>query len=339
MRSILNVIEIHQDYDGKPLLNGISFSLKESETICLLGASGSGKSTLLRIIAGLEAPDSGVISWNEQDLNNVPAHKRKFGLMFQDYALFPFLTVEENISFGMKLQNMEPDVIENRISEVMESVELEGFEDRNIMNLSGGEQQRVALARTLAPRPRLLMLDEPLGALDYNLKGNLLSMLRRILRSNRVPVIYVTHDQEEAFALADRILILKDGRIINSGTPHELWNNPGSSWTANFLGLGNIINGKWKSDERVETMYGVLKFRKCKHNHYPDENIEILVRPEAETNFTGLQIEGRVDDIQFTKKGFKVTLITGLYFYLNTSPTIGEMIQVNLPPDGVICLG
>jgi len=339
MRSILNVIEIHQDYDGKPLLNGISFSLKESETICLLGASGSGKSTLLRIIAGLEAPDSGVISWNEQDLNNVPAHKRKFGLMFQDYALFPFLTVEENISFGMKLQNMEPDVIENRISEVMESVELEGFEDRNIMNLSGGEQQRVALARTLAPRPRLLMLDEPLGALDYNLKGNLLSMLRRILRSNRVPVIYVTHDQEEAFALADRILILKDGRIINSGTPHELWNNPGSSWTAKFLGLGTIINCKWLSEGRADTLLGVLNVTNCEHNHKPGENVEILVRPETEINTAGQKIEGKVEDIQFTKDGFKVSLNSGPYFFLNSSPAIGEMIQVNLPSNGVICLG
>ncbi|HKZ43443.1 MAG TPA: ABC transporter ATP-binding protein [Anaerolineales bacterium] len=339
MRSILKVMDVHQDYEGRPLLDGISFSLQEFETICLLGASGSGKSTLLRIIAGLEIPDSGSISWNGQDLSTIPAYKRKFGLMFQDYALFPFLTVEENIMFGMKIQNMKPEAIKDRIADVLDLVELEGFEHRDVLKLSGGEQQRVALARTLAPQPRLLMLDEPLGALDFNLKEHLMSVLRKILRSNRVPVIYVTHDQEEAFELADRILIIKDGRIINSGTPHELWENPGSSWTANFLGLGNILPAKWVLEGEVETILGVLKIRKCEHDHQPGENVEILVRPDAETSAAGYQIEGQVEDIQFTKKGFKVRLTTGQFFFLGSSPVLGEIIRIKLPSNAVVCLG
>ena len=321
---MLKVSDVHQQYKEKPLLDGISFSLEDSETICLLGASGSGKSTLLRIIAGLETPVSGKVYWNGQDLSNVPAHKRRFGLMFQDYALFPFLNVADNVAFGLKLQKMDPEEIRNRVSEVLDSVELEGFENRNVIKLSGGEQQRVALARTLAPRPRLLMLDEPLGALDHNLKEHLLSVLRRILRSNRVPVIYVTHDQEEAFALADRILILNEGRIINSGTPQELWANPGSSWTAGFLGLGNILPGRWVSEGRVDTQFGVLFCEICEHQHQPGEAVDILIRPEIDRNSTGSNcLEGMVKDVQFTGKGYKVTLKSGLYFYQAASPEIG----------------
>ncbi|MFN2215870.1 MAG: ABC transporter ATP-binding protein, partial [Anaerolineales bacterium] len=305
METILNINDIHQEYEGKPLLDGITFSLQESETICLLGASGSGKSTLLRIIAGLEVPLSGSIYWNRKDLANVPAHKRKFGLMFQDYALFPFMTVDENIAFGLNFQDKGRDEIASRVAEVLDTVELEGFEDRNVINLSGGEQQRVALARTLAPSPLLLMLDEPLGALDHDLKEHLLTVLRRILIKDNIPTIYVTHDQEEAFALADRILIIKDGLIVRSGTPHDLWDNPGSSWIANFLGLGNILPGSWVSEGKVDTKIGILNMRKCRHEHQPGDKINILIRPDIETGSTEQNIKGIVEDIQFTRKGFK----------------------------------
>ena len=287
------VSDIHQQYQGKPLLEGISFSLEDSETICLLGASGSGKSTLLRIIAGLETPVSGKVFWNDHDLGSVPAHKRRFGLMFQDYALFPFLNVAENVAFGLKFQNLDPKEIKDRVSEVLDSVELEGFEKREVQNLSGGEQQRVALARALAPRPRLLMLDEPLGALDQNLKEHLLTVLRRILKSNPVPVIYVTHDQDEAFALADKVLILNEGRIMNSGTPQELWTNPGDSWTAGFLGLGTILSGRWISAGRVKTQHGVFTCKNCKHQHQPEETVDILIRPEMDWNSPGDKFPGR----------------------------------------------
>ena len=337
---MLKVCDIHQQYEGKSLLDGISFSLKDFETICLLGASGSGKSTLLRIISGLEAPDSGNIFWNGEDLSTIPTHERRFGLMFQDYALFPFLNVTENVAFGLKFQKMDQKEIRSRVSEVLDSVELEGFENRNVINLSGGEQQRVALARTLAPRPRLLMLDEPLGALDHNLKEHLLFVLRRILRSNRVPVIYVTHDQEEAFAMADRILILNEGRIIISGTPQELWEDPGSSWTAGFLGLGNIIPGKWMSQGRVETAFGVYQCETCEHQHRSGEMVDILIRPEIDKNSSGINcLEGQVEDIQFTKKGYKVTLHSDLYFYQDDPPETGELIRINFSSDGVLCLG
>ncbi|NCP15641.1 ABC transporter ATP-binding protein, partial [bacterium] len=205
---MLQLLDISKDYENKPLLRGISFTVTANETVCLLGASGSGKSTLLRIIAGLEPPDQGTVRWEERDLASVPAHLRNFGLVFQDYALFPHLSVFENIAFGLRMQNLPRPEIEQRVREAVAQVNLTGFEKRGVSDLSGGEQQRVALARALAPRPRLLMLDEPLGALDRALRERLQGELRGILHATGVPAIYVTHDQEEAFAIADRVLLL-----------------------------------------------------------------------------------------------------------------------------------
>ena len=241
---MLEVHHIHKNYEGRPLLNDISFKLEDGETICLLGASGSGKSTLLRIISGLETPDSGYVSFDGVDLTTVPPHLRDFGLVFQDYALFPHLNVYNNVAFGLKMRRLPQVEINQRVVNALETVNLVGFEKRRVTELSGGEQQRVALARALATRPRLLMFDEPLGALDRTLREDLLNEIRMILHHTSIPAIYVTHDQEEAFAIADRVLILHDGHIVCEGTPMDVWSNPGSVFVAGFLGLGNILEGK-----------------------------------------------------------------------------------------------
>jgi ABC-type Fe3+/spermidine/putrescine transport system ATPase subunit len=243
---MLEVINIHKTYEGQPLLEGISFTVTPGETVCLLGPSGSGKSTLLRIIAGLEEAEEGRVYWEREDITDVPPHRRRMGMVFQDYALFPHLTVAENVAFGLRMQGWTPQDQQERVREVLELVRLTGFEGRRVTDLSGGEQQRVALARALAPRPRVLMLDEPLGALDRALREALLEELREILRSSDVAAIYVTHDQEEAAAIADRVLILHEGRIVRQGTPYEVWTDPGSLWVARFLGVGNILLGKWR---------------------------------------------------------------------------------------------
>ena len=229
---MLEVHHIFKNYEGKPLLNDISFRVDTGETICLLGASGSGKSTLLRIIAGLEDSDAGFISFNDIDLTSTPPHLRDFGLVFQDYALFPHLNVNDNVAFGLKMRRMGQDEIRQRVASSLDMVNLLGFEKRKVTDLSGGEQQRVALARALATRPRLLMFDEPLGALDRTLREDLLNELRSILHHTKIPAIYVTHDQEEAFTLADRVLILHDGAILRAGTPAEVWANPESAFVA-----------------------------------------------------------------------------------------------------------
>jgi spermidine/putrescine transport system ATP-binding protein len=255
---MLELRDIVKSYEGKPLLRDISFSVSQGETICLLGASGSGKSTILRIISGLEFPESGHILFNNLDLAQTPPHLRDFGLVFQDYGLFPHLNVFDNIAFGLKMRNLPADQISLRVAALLEQVNLTGFADRKVTDLSGGEQQRVALARALAPQPRLLMFDEPLGALDRSLKEDLLNELRGILHQTKIPAIYVTHDQEEAFAIADRILVLHDGIIIRDGAPNEIWQDPQSAFVAKLLGIGNVIDGEVIAEKKVKTAFGVF---------------------------------------------------------------------------------
>jgi ABC-type Fe3+/spermidine/putrescine transport system ATPase subunit len=290
---MLEVHHIFKTYEGKPLLNDISFTVDTGETICLLGASGSGKSTLLRIIGGLEEADAGSVSFEGVDLAAMPAHLRDFGLVFQDYALFPHLNVSENIAFGLKMRRLPQSEIVKRVVASLEMVNLSGFETRQVTELSGGEQQRVALARALATRPRLLMFDEPLGALDRTLREDLLNELRSILHQTDIPAIYVTHDQEEAFTIADRLLILHNGQIVREGAPAEVWANPGSVFVAGFLGLGNIFEGKVRGRMNegweVKSRFGVFSIR-CRHEHQIGETVHALARPytvEEGSNFLG----------------------------------------------------
>lgn len=349
---------ISKQYEGQPLLSGVSFSLEAGETVCLLGASGSGKSTLLRIVAGLEPPDAGRVLWNGADLAPIPPHARDFGLVFQDYALFPHLTVFENAAFGLRMKmrarrSLAPiatlenaayarDEITARVAESLEMVNLTGFESRRVTDLSGGEQQRVALARALAPRPRLLMFDEPLGALDRSLKEELLDELRAILHRTQIPAIYVTHDQEEAFAIADRILILHEGIIVRGGTPAQVWNDPQSAWAARFLGVGNVVNGKVSKVSgigcQVETDFGVFNVQ-CKHQHAQGEEVALLLRPGSRDEAGGeggTRIQAQVEDVIFNRERFKVTLRGGLVVQLEESPPVGSEISMTFRAE---CLG
>jgi spermidine/putrescine transport system ATP-binding protein len=257
---MLELVDIRKTYEGKPLLEGVSIAVSAGETVCLLGPSGSGKSTLLRIAAGLEGPDSGRVLWNGRDITDLPPHRREFGLMFQDYALFPHLDVAGNVAFGLRMKGLSEERIRREVEEALARVDLDGFRHRRIAELSGGEQQRVALARALAPRPGLLMLDEPLGALDRALREQLAGQLRRLLRRMRIPSLYVTHDQEEAFAVGQRVALLHSGRIVQSGPPEDIAERPASKWAAEFLGLGNILPGKVRSRRplRIETRLGVF---------------------------------------------------------------------------------
>jgi ABC-type Fe3+/spermidine/putrescine transport system ATPase subunit len=336
---MLEVKNVWKSYEGKPLLCDISLTVDAGETICLLGPSGSGKSTLLRIIAGLEALEHGRICWDGRDLTAVPTHKRNFGMVFQDYALFPHLTVAQNVAFGLKMQGLSSLMIDQRVTEALEQVNLSAFKRRRVTDLSGGEQQRVALARALAPQPRLLMLDEPLGALDRTLRDHLLNELRGILHMTGVPAIYVTHDQEEAFAIADRLLLLYDGKVIRSGSPSEVWSEPGSVWVARFLGLGNLVEGRVNRDI-VETPFG--RFRPvCGHKHTTGELVTLLLRPEGAemNNMTAMNsLTGIVADVVFHQEDFKVTLEDGLYFYLSEALRIGARIHLRMKRSAVQCL-
>jgi ABC-type Fe3+/spermidine/putrescine transport system ATPase subunit len=338
---MLEVHHIFKTYEGKLLLNDISFKVDTGETVCLLGASGSGKSTLLRIIAGLEDAESGFVSFSGINLTSTPPHLRDFGLVFQDYALFPHLNVYDNVAFGLKMRHLPQDQIEERVTNALEMVNLSGFENREVTDLSGGEQQRVALARALSIRPRLLMFDEPLGALDRTLREDLLNELRRILHHTNIPAIYVTHDQEEAFAIADRVLILHDGEIVRQGHTIEVWKYPGSVFVAGFLGLGNIfqgeIQGKTEGERwKVESKVGDFVVN-CRHGHSQGDQVYLLARPlsagnapvEHSRNEPNV-IEGIVTDVIFQQDRFKVTLDNGLYVYLQEAPRMGENIEARV---------
>lgn len=330
---MLAVRNIFKTYEGNLLLNDISFTVAEGETICLLGASGSGKSTLLRMIAGLEAPDSGLIAFNGLDLTTTPPHLRDFGLVFQDYALFPHLNVNENVAFGLKMRRKGHTEIAQRVASSLEMVSLAEFGNRKVTDLSGGEQQRVALARALAIRPRLLMFDEPLGALDRALREDLLNQLRMILHRTSIPAIYVTHDQEEAFTIADRVLILHDGKIVRDGTPADVWAKPESAFVAGFLGLGNLLNGEVVEQNKFQTEHGIFTVP-CTHKHSKGDKVHLLARPLAaggEANF----ISGLVVDVIFQQDRFKVTFDNGLYVYLDEAPKNGQKISA---PVKVECL-
>ncbi|QHC31615.1 ABC transporter ATP-binding protein [Streptomyces sp. HF10] len=228
-------------FGGRAVLDAVDLEVAEHEVVCVLGPSGSGKSTLLRAVAGLQALDAGRVSLAGRDQGGVPAHRRGVGLMFQDHQLFPQRDVGANVAFGLRMHGVAKGERDARVGELLELVGLPGAARRSVAALSGGEQQRVALARALAPRPRLLMLDEPLGQLDRSLRERLVVELRELFGRLGTTVLAVTHDQGEAFALADRVVVMRDGRIAQSGTPLEVWRRPADAFVARFLGFENVV--------------------------------------------------------------------------------------------------
>ena len=313
---MLSVQQIVKYYDGGLLLDGVSFDVAQHEIICLLGASGSGKSTLLKIISGLEEPEEGMVTWQEENLAGVPVHKRNFGLMFQEYALFPHRSIAQNVAFGLEMQKLPKEEIEQRVAEALELVELTTFAQRSVTDLSGGEKQRVALARALAPRPRLLMLDEPLGALDRSLRDQLIYDLRKILRKSGIPAIYVTHDQEEAYTIADRMLLLKDGKVVQSGTPQEVYEHPKCLWVAEFLGLTNRFTGVVKSTEPfiVDSTIGDLQITAQGSGKFGiGQQVNLILKPAGLDLLSDSKgkMTAKVLDCVFSGEMYRVTVQIG----------------------------
>ena len=241
---------------GHDIVASVSLNVAQGQTLAVLGPSGCGKTTLLRLIAGLERPSAGSVRLDGVDLAGLPAHRRKFGMVFQDFALFPHMNVARNVAFGLRKSSLPKSAAQARVAELLEMVGLSGFENRTTEALSGGERQRVALARALAPDPRLLLFDEPLGSLDRGLRERLLVELRAILDRLTIPAIYVTHDQFEAFAVADRMAIMRAGRIVTEGTPQELYANPTTEFVARFLGFSNIVDGQRDGAGIISTPVG-----------------------------------------------------------------------------------
>ncbi len=344
---MLEARHISKSYDSHRVLRDVTFVVARGETVCLLGPSGGGKSTMLRIIAGLEIPDAGQILWAGRDITDVPPHRRGFGLMFQDYALFPHMTVWDNVAFGLRMRGISRADIERRVKDALTRVNMLDFASRRVTDLSGGEQQRVALARTLAPRPALLMLDEPLGSLDRALRKRLLEDLRHILREEDTPAVYVTHDQEEAFAIADRLILLRDGRIEQEGTPEAVYARPRSVWVARFLGLDNVLAGRVASTTplQVRTPEGIFTPTCEGITLRVGDPVTLLLRPRAvEGTGKGNEncIQGHVEDVIFVGDGYRVEVYTSagntFTFWVETPPRVGENVSWTLRVEGIQCI-
>ncbi|MCG8350366.1 MAG: ABC transporter ATP-binding protein [Chloroflexales bacterium] len=345
---MLEVAEVVKTFAGIPVLRGVSLCAAAGEIVALLGPSGCGKTTMLRIIAGLEQADAGVIYFAGKAIDVVPVHLRGFGMMFQDYALFPHRNVADNVAFGLRMQRLPKNAITDRVVKMLELVGLRGYEHRRVYELSGGERQRVALARALAPRPHLLMLDEPLAALDRALRERLQDELGAILRQVGVTSLYVTHDQQEAFALADRVILLNAGAVVQEGPPEVVYRRPASIWAARFLGLPNIIMGVVRADGSVETLLGTLA---CQTHLAlaPQSRVTLVIYPDAALSHAAeaapgtTVVQGVLIEQQFRGRFYRVRLrhASGIELSLEAETPLrqaGDTVSVCLQAERVYAL-
>lgn len=348
--AFLEIENIDKTYENAPLLRGVSLTVERGEVVSLLGPSGSGKTTLLRIIAGLEPSERGRVILEGEDLSRIPTHERGVVLMFQEYALFPHRSVAENVAFGLRMRGRSQDAIDEKVREMLTLMSLEGFADRSVVDLSGGERQRVALARSLAPEPRLLLLDEPLGSLDRTLRQRLLEELAVILRRVGVTTITVTHDQEEAFALADRVALLHNARIVQQGPPTEIYRAPANAWVAKFLGLDNLFDAEVTGAHRVDTALGAVDLPEEMTLPEIGESGSLLVMPwgihlvdeeEDEARDAGTAVHGTVTHRTFHGRVFVIWIDVDdvnlrMTFEVGRAvPAIGDEVAAMLDPDGL----
>ena len=277
-KKIIELKNISKNFEDQQVLKGIDLNIYENEFLTLLGPSGCGKTTLLRIIGGFEEPSNGQLIFDGKDISKVPPYKREVNTVFQKYALFPFLNVADNIAFGLNLKKMDKDVIEKKVSRMLELVGLKGFEKRDVTLLSGGQQQRVAIARALVNEPKVLLLDEPLGALDAKLRKDMQTELKKIQKEVGITFIFVTHDQEEALSMSDTIVVLNDGVIQQIGTPMDIYNEPQNRFLAEFIGESNIIEGNMIKDCLVN--FDGIDWECVDKGFKDNEDIEVVLRPE-----------------------------------------------------------
>ncbi len=336
--NIVQLKNISVAFDGETILDGLNLDIKDKEFITLLGPSGCGKTTTLRLIAGFLDPDEGDVIFEDEKINGVPAYKRQVNTIFQRYALFPHLNVYENIAFGLRIKKLSEKEIKEKVSEMLALVNLTGLEKRDIDTLSGGQQQRVAIARAIANRPRVLLLDEPLAALDLKLRKDMQKELKKIQEQLGITFVFVTHDQEEALTMSDRVVVMDDGKIQQVGTPQDIYNEPQNAFVADFIGESNIVDGKMHRDFYVEFSG---QFFDCLDKGFEtDEQVDVVVRPEdvdiVEPD-KGM-LKGVVTSVSFLGVHYEIIVdIGGFKWMIQTTDEHkeGENVGLYIEPDAI----
>ena len=347
-KELIRLANCTMAFDGEVVLDNINLYINDQEFLTLLGPSGCGKTTTLRIIGGFQTPTQGDVFFDGVRINDVPPHKRTINTVFQRYALFPHLNVFENIAFGLRIPKTDPESrrkvklpeseIQERVLEMLKVVNLKGFEKRAVSSLSGGQQQRVAIARALVNRPKVLLLDEPLGALDLRLRKDMQIELKRIQQAMGITFIYVTHDQEEALAMSDTVVVMDEGKIQQIGTPEDIYNEPKNAFVADFIGESNIIDGVMVRDKLVK-MYG-REFPCLDGGFAENEPVDVVIRPE-DIDIVPMeqgQLVGTVTSVTF--KGMQYDIIVDFYGFkwliqtTDLSP-VGSRIGIKIDPDGI----
>lgn len=335
---LIEIRNLTREFDGDIVLKGIDLTIHKNEFVTLLGPSGCGKTTLLRIIGGFDAPTSGEVRFDGADLLKVPAHKREINTVFQKYALFPHLNVFDNIAFGLRMKKMPPAAIEEKVSRMLKMIRLEKQAKRSINALSGGQQQRIAIARALVNEPKVLLLDEPLGALDLKLRQEMQYELKEMQRQSGITFIFVTHDQEEALTMSDAIVVLNDGLIQQIGSPVDIYNEPRNRFVANFIGESNIARGRMLKDRRVQFEGHIFE---CVDRGFDrDEDVDVVIRPEdlaivpvGEGAFTGI-----VDAVTFKGVHYEIIVMVEDREYVihsTQAATVGTKVGLVVAPTDI----
>ena len=336
-----NIVELKNvsvAFDGEQVLDGLDLEIKDKEFITLLGPSGCGKTTTLRLIAGFLEPDSGDISFEGEKINGVPAYKRQVNTIFQRYALFPHLNVYENIAFGLRVKKRPEKEVKEKVTEMLELVNLTGFEKRHIDTLSGGQQQRVAIARAIANHPKVLLLDEPLAALDLKLRKDMQKELKKIQRQLGITFVFVTHDQEEALTMSDRVVVMDGGKIQQVGTPQDIYNEPKNAFVADFIGESNIVDGIMLRDYYVE--FSGARFNCLDKGFAENEAVDVVVRPE-DVDIVDPEkgmLTGVVTSVAFLGVHYEIIVdIGGFKWMIQTTDEhfVGDNVGLYIEPDAI----
>ena len=339
MKKIIELKNITKSFDGEqPVLKNIDLDIYDNEFLTLLGPSGCGKTTLLRLIGGFESPDEGDVIFLGERINDVPPYKRHVNTVFQKYALFPHLNVFENVAFPLREKKVPKEEIEERVHEMLSLVALKGFEKRSVTRLSGGQQQRVAIARALVAHPRVLLLDEPLGALDLKLRKDMQVELKKIQKQTGITFIFVTHDQEEALSMSDTVVVMSEGKIHQIGTPVDIYNEPVNAFVADFIGESNILNGVMLEDYRVR--FSGQTFRCLDKEFGRNEPVDVVVRPE-DVDIVPVekgQLTGVVTSVTFMGVHYEIIVdVGGFKWMIQTTDfvDVDEKIGIELEPDAI----